>query len=72
MTTLVASPSSFSWAVTSGRGGAVATRLFAVGLDDHPLRGLVLLLEGRFALVGHGDRPDLDFHRAGEVVTVDD
>ena len=68
---LVASPSSLSWAVTIGRGGAVAARLLALGLEHDPLGGLVLLLERRNALVGHRDRADLDLHGAGEVVTVD-
>ena len=54
-----------------GRGVAATPRLLPVGLDDDTLRGRILLLERRFALVGHGDRADLHLHRAGELVTVD-
>jgi len=51
--------------------GAVAALVLALGLDDEPVRGLVLLHERAGAVVDQGDRAELDLHRARERVPVD-
>ena len=60
-----------SVAVTSRAGGAVAPLVLALGVDDEPPGGLVLLDERAGAGVHHRDRPELDLAGALEVVAVD-
>ncbi len=54
-----------------GAGGAVAALVLALGVDDEPVGGLVLLHEGAGAVVDQRDRAELDLAGALEVVAVD-
>ncbi len=57
--------------VTVAPGGAVAPLVLALGVDDEPVRGLVLLEEGARPVVDQRDRAELDLAGPVERVALD-
>ena len=51
-----------------GARRTVAALVLALGVDHHPVRGVVLLGEGAGAVVDQRDRAELDLDRSGEAV----